>query len=499
MLERDRTMIELGRAFRFGLALGIALLPLMTGCTSIPLEKRDGIRQEMIARADRTLDEFIERYPEVAAELEQSEGYAIGWLESGMAAVARGLGGRALLVDRKTGSRTFLDIGKAGVGVGAGVTEFDQLIIINDRETLKEFQRGHWRFESGSWMASGEDYTLKTKVEESFSRYVIHRKGAAMTATAGVARISVNRDLTDDGVSDVSIPNIGFDRPGEQQEAPPRVWPYRLPFLAQKVVDQGYDLPIPYGVSLTAVDIEQDIVVEDLAVSFDGGERSPYDFVSFENTYVQNQSFQLKADAWLFPFLNVFGLLGNVSGDVSSDVNLDGNTLLDQIGADCDRIIPPLECLLLRDKNLVLPIRVDVNNVTSYGFGAVLAGGWKGWFAALPISVSYTKGKQSITHGRNLTITPRIGRMFNLGNKGNLSLFVGGNHLESDLEIEGVFDVPDTEIQIDYRIKQQNLDPWNVVVGLNWEFSRHIAWSLEYNGFTGSREAWISALSFRLF
>ncbi len=488
--------------------LALASILTVTGCSSIPIEKRDGMRQEMIARANSTLEEFIEKYPEVADELKNAEGYAVAWLESGMAGVARGLGGRGVLFDSKTGSVTFLDVGKAGLGVGAGVTEFDQLIIFKDRSVQEKFQRGHWRFESASWAASGEDYTLKTPEDARFSRYIIHRKGAAATASVGIARIKVNRDLTDDAVSDISVPNTGFSRPGEQQEDPPRVWPYRMPFLAQKVVDQGYDLPIPYGVALSGVSVKQDIDIKSLEVAFGGGEKTPYEFVSFDNTFTDIQSTQLKVDTWLFPFLNVFGLLGDVSGDVTSDIQLDGNTLLDQLGTDCNRLIPPLECLLLRDKNFVLPIRVDVDT-KSYGFGAVLAGGWKGFFAVVPATVSYTKAEKSVTDGNSLTITPRIGRAFNLGNKGNLSVYVGGNWLDSDVSVSGEFDLTelvdltgeatDSELLLQYRIKQNNLDPWNMVVGFNWEFSRHISWSLEYNGFIGSREAWISSLSFRLF
>ena len=510
MSEHIPTRNSAGTAIRAGLALAMATLFLLTGCKGIPVEKREGMRQELVARADSTLAEFVERYPEAAAELQDAEGYAVGWMESGMAAVARGLGGRGVLIDNLTGSVTFLDVGKAGLGVGAGVTEFDQLIIFHDRETLVKFQKGHWRLETAGWKASGEEYTLKTTEDETLTRYIIHRKGAAMTASAGIARVKVNKDLTDEGVSDFSLPNKGFKRPGEQQENPPRVWPYRLPFLAQKVVDQGYDLPIPYGFGISAVGVEQDILIEDLSVSFDDPkDLTTYDFVSFENTFTDLNSVQLKADAWLFPFLNVFGLLGKVKGDVTSDITLDGNTLLDQLGSDCNRLIPPLECLLLRDRNIVLPIRVDVDT-TTYGFGAVLAGGWKGFFAVIPITSTYTKAKQSVADGNTLTITPRVGRNFNMGNKGNLSVYVGGNRMDSDMDVTGNFDLAellnlvgseqeDATLPLYYGIKQNNKDPWNLVAGFNWEFSRHVSWSLEYNGFIGSREAWITSLSFRLF
>lgn len=43
-----------------------------------------------------------------------------------------------------------------------------------------------------------------------------------------------------------------------------------LPFLAQKVIDQGYDLPLPYGIGLTFVNIDQEMLLTDLEVGING-------------------------------------------------------------------------------------------------------------------------------------------------------------------------------------------------------------------------------------
>ena len=136
-----------------------------------------------------------------------------------------------------------------------------------------------------------------------------------------------------------------------------------------------------------------------------------------------------------------------------------------------------MECLLFRDRDFLLPIRANVET-DSYGFGTVLAGGWRGWIVVLPVNVSYTRGNRSVTEGQSVTITPRFGRNFNLGDKGNLAVYVGGNHFQSELTIDGIFDIPGTDIELNYRIDQENVDPWNAVVGLNWEISRHISWQL---------------------
>ena len=52
-------------------------------------------------------------------------------------------------------------------------------------------------------------------------------------------------------------------------------------------------------------------------------------------------------------------------------------------------------------------------------------------------------------------------------------------------------------MSLDYRIGETNTDRWNVVTGFNWDISKRLSWNAEYNGFVGSREAFISSLNLR--
>jgi hypothetical protein len=117
--------------------------------------------------------------------------------------------------------------------------------------------------------------------------------------------------------------------------------------------------------------------------------------------------------------------------------------------------------------------------------------------------VTYAEPKDRVADGSSLTVTPRIGRLLDLGNLGSMAVFVGGNYLDSDVTIDGSFTFPGDEIPalegltLDYRIDEQNTDHWNIVTGFNWDISKRLSWSAEYNGFTGSREAFISSLNLR--
>jgi hypothetical protein len=82
--------------------------------------------------------------------------------------------------------------------------------------------------------------------------------------------------------------------------------------MAQKVIDMGYDLPLPYGVKLLYSDIGQDQILENLQVGFSGSEKEPFEWVAFENARSESKTLQLIGDLWLLPFLNLFAFVGDV-------------------------------------------------------------------------------------------------------------------------------------------------------------------------------------------
>ena len=484
-------------------ALAVLATSALVGCSTIPVEEREQVRQEVTAATNEALAAFKAEDPDVEREIESSPGYIVATGTD----LLIGLIGRGdttgILHDRTDNTRTFVNIDEFAFGLGVGASDVQILAILNDVDTVKSFKRNRW-IPSGDLMSvAGEAGGVAQWISDEMSVRARSQSGAEVGANLRLARVSVNTELTDTGISTASIPNIGGPRSDRQNENAPRVWTRTLPFLGQKVVDKGYDLPLPIGLGVTYVDINQDLELTDLFVGFNGGDLEGFDFVSFENSNSDTRSFQLKVDAWLFPFLNVFGMYGKVDGSVDLDVFLDGNLILDRRGTDCSRplVRPPL-CDALEDQVISFPVRAGVD-VETWGFGTVLAGGWKGWFATIPISVTYAEPKDRVADGSSLTVTPRFGRLLDLGNLGSMAVFVGGNYLDSDVTIDGSFTFPGDEIPalegltLDYRIDEQNTDHWNIVTGFNWDISKRLSWSAEYNGFTGSREAFISSLNLR--
>ncbi|MFC1827805.1 hypothetical protein ACFLZQ_07765 [Thermodesulfobacteriota bacterium] len=471
---------------------------LLVSCTTIPVEDRAGLRKKINQGADETLTKLIISNPELQESIDTSVGYFAGQISGAKIPVVGAVSGLGMLYDRETGTRTYMNIKRFDVGVGLGAGKYRGVILFQNREVFEQFKAGIWKSKIGIESVVGDKAaTTISVVDEGATLHLLSETGAAVTASARLVSLSVNEDLTDTGVSSIGLPNTGFTVVDRQGEDAPRIWEHKLPFLAQKVIDKGYDLPLPYGIGLTYVKVDQDILLDNLEVGINGREEEPFEFVAFGNPSAENDTVQLKFDAWLFPFMNVFALLGKIDGKAPMDIILDGNGMLDHLELDCSG--PPLQnplCELLGDKTFTVPIETKFSGKT-YGIGTVLAGGWNNWFVTLPISLNYADMDGKDTEGIAITFTPRFGRVLNLGNKGNLALFAGGNYLKTDLTVSGTVSTPEDNLIIDYTIDQTNKDRWNLVLGYNWDINKRWSWSMEYDGFIGSREAFITSVTRR--
>jgi hypothetical protein len=497
-LNYNHTMpFQCCKLFRSSLLLFICLF-FLQACTSIPIERRADKRAELDKEAEETMAQMIEQNLSIQQELDGAAGYFVSRISAANVAVIGGGQGIGVLVDQQSGDRTYLNVTRFDLGAGLGVRYFSVLLIIKDQEKFQDI-RGGWTFRGvASNVAAGKRGSENTRQNsEGLSVHILSESGASLAATARVVRLTVNQDLTDTGLSEISIPNIGFGIEDGRTEPEKRWWNHKMPFLAQQVIDKGYDLPLPYGLKLGYVTVDQDQILTNLSVGFNGSEKVPLDWVSFENGSSYNDTAQLIFDTWVFPFMNVFAILGTIDGKAPVDIFIEGNGFLDQLEIDCSKPGNVAACMLLQDKVFLLPIIADFEG-NNYGIGVNLAGGWKGFFFTLPMTAVYADMKTSDTNGLVYSASPRVGKVFKLKNKGNLALYVGGSYLNSDLTVTGSYPVDLLgDFYIDYTIDQQNKDQWNTVVGANWDINRRWSLQAEYNGFIGSRETWIGSLTWR--
>ena len=135
-----------------------------------------------------------------------------------------------------------------------------------------------------------------------------------------------------------------------------------LPIWKDKAEALGYDLPKPFGVNLSYMSMEQGINVDSISLS---GLHGLEKLLKMEASGGKQASdvMTLRGDVWLFPFLNVYGLVGTLDG--YSETNVKVSLLGKQLGE--------------------FPFRLDLDGYT-YGGGFVLAGGYDQLFDRLNVN-----------------------------------------------------------------------------------------------------------------
>jgi hypothetical protein len=105
----------------------------------------------------------------------------------------------------------------------------------------------------------------------------------------------------------------------------PQRWSSFLPIWGEEARKRGYELPLPFGISANFYSEKQDFEVQDLKIAFgDGGFRSIGDFIQLGDIDTSQSNYNLRLDAWLLPFFNIYGLIGFTEGNMDGKVFVPG-------------------------------------------------------------------------------------------------------------------------------------------------------------------------------
>ena len=273
------------------------------------------------------------------------------------------------------------------------------------------------------------------------------------------------------------------------QERPEAVWNRALPIMGQAVVEKGFNLPMPFGVGAVGAWKKQDIYLYDLSIRIPGGEWTTIPFPLFNDPYADTYTYQAKFDFWLFPFINVYGLLGRVEGDSIIPLSFIGSDLMDLIGTGglCDGLRPPEACF----RTYSGTYRGDISG-TNFGLGINPAIGYKDFFFTMPTTWTWTDVDSSDRIVKSFYISPRIGLSVPTERAGALSVYIGAAYLKAENFITGDItivepgdDMPGAEngLTVEYSVWSDNLDRWNFLVGFNWSISKR--WNIHFEADAG--------------
>ncbi len=223
-----------------------------------------------------------------------------------------------------------------------------------------------------------------------------------------------------------------------------------LPLLSEHVDPSR--LPAPYGIGVTVYGQAQPYALDSLSVNVPGFANVPTNDIAIDNSLREQD---VKLDLWLFPFLNLFGLVGRLDGATSVDLS-----------------------------RVPLPVSlgtVDINyHGTVYGAGATVAGGTDRWFGSVTTIYTNTdlKGDFDST-ATAFVVTPKFGLTSPRG-----SAWIGAMYQRTDEHHRGNITLPFLGA-VGFAVQLRQKNAWNGVLGMESALTDH--WHLELEGGIGSR------------
>ncbi|ESU28855.1 hypothetical protein FLJC2902T_14520 [Flavobacterium limnosediminis JC2902] len=328
-------------------------------------------------------------------------------------------------------------------------------------------------------------------------------------------------------------------------------YPYALPIWGDKATKAGYHLPYSAGISVNYLWQESDILIDNLSVGFNNGPMYNLDnIIRFNKAQVSSNTLTVRPDIWLFPFLNVYGILGKTSA--STEVGM--GVWLQNPATGTETEVTSFES------------KVDFE-ATSFGIGMTPTIGVAGGFLALDMNCAWTDVPQLNKPTFTFVFGPRLGKNFKLNKPDRtIAVWAGGFRVhfksdtngsvnlsevlpEGDLDEKiqnGITAVNDTQQQVDawwngltpieqnspvnqakyntanqildrageflaaadtavnnisnstvqYSMDKNPKDMWNFIVGSQYQFNKHWMFRAEA-GFLSSRTQFLASLQYR--
>ena len=225
------------------------------------------------------------------------------------------------------------------------------------------------------------------------------------------------------------------------------------------------EIPNKLGFGLTVYNQTQPYQIKSLELGIPGTDGLDLADLPVDN---DTTSFHLRIDYWLLPFLNVYGLFGQI----------ESTTRVDLQGFDLG--LP----IALND------LRIDIEG-TVYGVGLVLAVGGKNWFAAVAYDYTNTDLDVATSTVEAQIVTPKIGLHFDGG-----AVWIGAMYQDVEEVHEGVYQLPVIG-DVPFKVVLEGKDKWNYVIGGTAGLTKHLVLIVE-GGF-GPRKSALVTLEYRIF
>ena len=235
-----------------------------------------------------------------------------------------------------------------------------------------------------------------------------------------------------------------------------------------KSLAAGHELPLPLGISANVFFMEQDMEAQSIAVDIPplplptGPLQLPPGLPA-ESAKLESRvtTTTAKIDAWVLPFLNVYGVAGYVDGETTAS------------GFSVGGLPPELASLLPNSFAIAY-------SGSTYGVGGTLAAGYNQFFASL--DANYTESDLDIGDStiEAFVISPRVGITGDLGGLSG-ALYVGAMYQDVDEQQNGTvkFPIAGVSVPVGYDVISAAKEEWNYLVGANLKASESWNYGIE--------------------
>ncbi len=220
-------------------------------------------------------------------------------------------------------------------------------------------------------------------------------------------------------------------------------YPYVLPIMGDKVHKAQIRLPLPFGVMFNTLVGVQHLSLSDMSVGFGNYTNNSgpdmidiHNIVTFDDIKVQTSTYNLRIDAWVLPFLNVYGIVGQTK---KADINI----------------------------NLSEPFPLSFTTAilgTYVGYGSMLTTKVGPLFVSLDGNMTYSYNPRLDKPAKISLAGLRSGPVFNFKNKPemNITLWIGAMYNHFKGETEGTIAAEELTPNASAKIieMQDGLDNW---------------------------------------
>lgn len=195
-------------------------------------------------------------------------------------------------------------------------------------------------------------------------------------------------------------------------------YPYALPIWGDKATKKGFQLPYSAGVSVNYFWQESELTIKNLEVGFNNGPMHNLDqIVRFNNAKAAGYALNVRPDIWLFPFLNVYGILGKTK----MSTNIDAGIWVPDADNNWSEVMP-------------FKTKADFDG-TTFGLGLTPTIGVGGGWLALDMNVAWTDIPALEKPAMSFVFGPRLGKTFKFAKpETNIAVWAGAFrvHIKSD-------------------------------------------------------------------